>query len=122
MKTVSFYGTCEARSEKTLVTPRISTGYKIMAIHATFPLGCINLLSLSFYHSIDANAPSAGKPSGVSILMDYGQVDYVVGDGQKKEMQHECEMHERGSFLKVYANNTDFFAHAIDVQIFIEPT
>lgn len=121
MKTVSFFGQCSARSELTLVCPKITHGYKVKKIRAKFASGCVNKMLLRFYIAEDDEAPSTGAPSGTSMLRDYGQVDYVTGENDAKDMQHEVEQSEGGSYLKVYANNTDYYAHDIDVQITIEP-
>jgi hypothetical protein len=120
LKTVTFYGVCLARAGLTLVCKRIGSPFRLRAIHATFALGCINLLLVRCYTAADDEAPAAGQPNGVSILRDYGQVDYLVGDDTKKEVLHEVEVAEAGSYLKVYADNQDFFDHAVDVQIMIE--
>ena len=120
MKTIAFFGTCEARSTKVLVSLRISRPFRLKGIHAKFPSGCENLVALRFYAANDDEAPSSGAPSGLSMLADYGQVDYVVGDGDTKRMEHEVEIDFGGSYLKVYANNTDFWPHGVDVQMFIE--
>ena len=120
MKTASFVGTCPARSTKVLVTPRINHPYTLKKIVTTFPIGAINLMKLRFFMAIDDQAPATGAPTGTSILADYGQVDYVVGDGTKKELDHELEVRAAGSFLKVYAQNDDYYPHDIDVQMTIE--
>jgi hypothetical protein len=120
LKTVTFYGTCGAGAELTLVSKRISTPFRTKAVHATFPLGTLNLLLMRCYVSPDDEAPAAGAPSGVSMLRDYGQVDYLAGDATKKEILHEVHIAEAGAYLKVYATNADFFDHAVDVQIMIE--
>jgi len=120
LKTISFFGTCLARSELTLVSKRIATPYQLNELHASFPGGTLNLMSLRFYTSSDNEAPAAGAPNGVSILRDYGQVDYLLGDAIYKHLQHQISVAEAGTYLKVYADNTDFFDHAVDVQITIE--
>jgi len=120
IKTVTFHGVCLARAELTLVSKRIGTPFKLKGIHVTFALGCINLLLVRCFTAADDEAPAAGQPNGVSILRDYGQVDYLVGDDTKKEILHELEVAESGSWLKVHAENADFFDHAVDVQIQIE--
>lgn len=120
VKTITFYGVCLAAGELTLVSKRIGTPFKLRGIHATFALGCINLLLVRFFVAADDEAPAAGQPNGVSMLRDYGQVDYLVGDDTKKEVFHEIEVKEAGSWLKVHAENGDFFDHAVDVQIMIE--
>lgn len=119
MKTVSFHGSCAARSSKVLVSKAITTAYIISEIHATFALGCVNKLRLEFLIAHDDEAPSTGKPSGVSVLADYGQVAYVIGDNSKKIMGHNVESDSGGTYLKVYAVNDDFYDHDIDVQIMI---
>jgi len=120
LKTVTFYGVCLARGELTLVSKRIGTPFKLKGIHVTFALGCINLLLVRCFTAADDEAPAAGQPNGVSILRDYGQVDYLVGDDTKKEILHEVEVAEAGAWLKVHGENADFFDHAVDVQIQIE--
>lgn len=120
IKTVSFSGVCAARAKNTFVSKRISTPFKLSDIHATFSIGCEDKLQLSFFISTDPSESTAGKPSGISILRDYGQVDYIIGNNTKKELKHNVEQRESGSYLKVYAVNDDFYQHKIDVQMFIE--
>ncbi len=119
-KVISFYGTTAATAVKTLVSKRIGTPFTIKKISARFAQGCNNLVRTSFYSSYDKDAPAAGAPSGISVLRDYGQVDYVSGNDDTKIMQHEVDISESGSFLKVYCENYDTFVHSIDVQIEIE--
>ena len=121
MKTVSFSGACLARSSKVLVTPRITHPYVVRKIHCRFPVGTINLLLLRFYVSPDDDAPATGEPNGFSMLRDYGQVDYIRGEGDEKTLEHEVDVREGGSYLKVYAVNEDYYDHDIDVQMTIEP-
>jgi len=77
-------------------------------------------MKLRFYYSLDKSVPATGEPAGVSMLKDYGQVDYVVGNDDTKEMDHNLHIAESGSYLKVYAVNADTFEHSVDVQITIE--
>lgn len=119
-KTVSFYGSAPARSGLTLVSKRIGTPFRIVSIRATFPSGCINLLALRFYTAFDLHTGTTTEPNGVSVLRDYGQVDYLVGEGEQKLIEHSVAVAERGSYLKVWGVNDDFFDHAIDVQMTID--
>jgi len=121
MKTVSFSGKCLARAEKVLVTPRITYPYVVRKIHCRFPVGTINLLFLRFYVSKDDDAPSSGEPNGYSMLREHGQVDFIRGEGDEKTLEHEVEVTEQGTYLKVYAVNEDYYDHDIDVQMTIEP-
>ncbi len=120
MKTVSFYGVCAATATLTLVSRRINQEYKIKEIAASFAPGADNLMTLRFFLAIDDQAPAAGAPSGVSMLQEHGQVDYVTGDDHVKKMKHEIVVKDRGSYLKVYAANADAFEHSVDVQITID--
>jgi len=120
MKTVAFYGTVSANSEVTLVSPRIATPFCVRRILVCFAPGCENLVALRFFYSLGSDAPSSGAPSGVNILSDYGQVDYIVGDDVLKELFHDVEVSEGGAYLKVYADNDDAYPHTVDVQVFIE--
>lgn len=120
VKAIPFNGTCSANSEKTLVSPRIQTPFRIKRIIAAFKYGTNDEMPLRFYVSSDDQAPETGKPSGLSILQDYGQVDFLIGSWEQKIIDHEVDYEESGSFIKVYADNKDDFDHTIDVIIMIK--
>lgn len=120
MKVVTFHGTCAAAASVVLVSQRISTPFKLKNISARFAQGCNNLLALRFYNGDDSDAPAAGPPNGISMLRDYGQVDYIVGNDDTKSLDHDLNVEESGTFLKVYAVNTDPFVHSVDVQMTIK--
>jgi len=116
-QTVCFAGTATARSQVTLVSRRIDAGFAIRRVTARFPPGAQHLMNLEFWLSPDSSAPSSGDPTGVNILHEFGQVDYVRGDGDVVTLRCDVEVLERGMFLKVLAANNDWFDHAVDVQI-----
>lgn len=120
MKTVSFYGTCAARSVLTLCSKPITHPYVTRKIRAKFADGCENLMRLEFMIAPDDETPATGKPNGSSLLADYGQVEYVVGNDEVIEMSHDVEVPEGNSFVKVYADNRDYYPHDVLVQIAIE--
>jgi hypothetical protein len=120
MQTISFAGECQARSKLVLVSKRINHAYVLKRIVASFEQGASQEMKLRFYKSLDDDAPTTREPSGTSILRDYGQVDYVIGEASQKQMEQELEVAEKGSYLKVFADNNDFFSHLIDVQMYIE--
>jgi len=95
--------------------------FELRRICCRFPVGCVDLVKLRFYSSPDSDNPTAGPPNGLSMLADYGQVDYIIGDGDEKQMEHELEINHTSTYLKVYAQNDDYFAHLVDVQMYIEP-
>lgn len=117
--TLPFAGSVPAGGELTLVSQYLSFPYTISQLIASFALGCDRTLQLKFFVSRDAEAPSAGEPSGTDLLSIHGQVPYLVGDDERKEFPHEIRVPENGSYLKVYANNTDIFDHTLDAQIVI---
>lgn len=119
--TVSFFGTCPASAETTLVSKQISTPYIVREISASFALNTNRLLQLEFFVSQDKDAPTSGKPNGMNILQEYGQVSYLTGDDEQKTIRCAAITAEAPSWLKVYANNTDTFDHTVDSQITIEP-
>jgi len=121
MKTIPFFGTCSARSELTLASQEIPYPFGLCKIRARFPVGCINEMRLSFFVSMDDFEPAAGKPNGQNVLDELGQVDYIVGDNDAKEMQHTLIVNESGYYIKVYADNQDYYDHDVDVQITIDP-
>lgn len=122
MRTVSFYGQVEARSTVVLCSPRISTGYVVRRMRVSFANGCFNLVKVEVFVSPDDSTPTTGKPSGLSVLDDYGQVPYVVGNAEVVDMFHDQGVDQAGSFLKVYANNTGYQKQDVSVQVEIEPT
>lgn len=120
MKVISFYGNSPARSGVTLVSPRIQSGYRVKKVVANFALGCQNLLKLHCFSSPDNWAPADEVPTGLNYFSDYGQVDYVVGDNIQLRLDHEVEIPERGSYIKIYGENNDYYDHAVNVQVTIE--
>lgn len=119
-KTLMFGGTCSARSVLTLVSRWIQRAFRVKRITCRFPAGCLNLMALTFFHATDDEAPAAGKPSGISLLQDYGERDSVRGENVQIVLEHQVQVKSGGSWIKVYAENTDFFDHSVDVDIEIE--
>lgn len=119
-KTLLFAGTCSARSVKTLVSQRITRPFRTRQLTIRFAPGCANLMALTFFAADDDQAPAAGRPSGISLLQDYGQGDYVRGDGDQIVLNHVVHAAAGGVYLKVHADNTDWYDHAIDADIEIE--
>ena len=119
MKTVSFYQSCPANSELTLVSKNISRPFMVTRIRARFTLGTNNLMQLKFFISPDADAPATGEPLGSNLLEEYGHVDYIIGNNDTKDLLHDARCPDGNYRLKVYANNSDSYEHDVDVQITI---
>ncbi len=118
--TLPFFGSVAAGGELTLVSSALIFPYTISLLTASFALGTNRTLQLRFFMSKDPTAPAAGMPTGLDLLSIYGQVPYLVGDDERKEFPHEIQVPESGTYLKVYAFNTDTFPHTIDAQIVID--
>lgn len=118
--TVPFSGTVLAGSTKVLSCPLITTPFEVLRIMTSFPLNTNRTVQQEFYISEDNDEPTSGKPSGINILAEYGQVGYVVGDDEQKILHTSAVQETGNSYLKVYANNTDSFSHTIDVIITIK--
>lgn len=120
LQTISFFGTVNASSNLTLVSKRITTPFKTKIIRASFAPGVNRLMFLRYFLSPDPTAPTTPVVSGVNVLEVVGQVNYITGDDEIKELEHEIIQKEAGIFIKVYAENTDGFSHTIDTQVTIQ--
>lgn len=119
-QTVSFFGTVGASANLTLVSKQISGAFNVKKIRASFAPGVNRLMKLKFFISSDPEAPTTAAPNGVNILQQTGQANYITGDDEFKEFEHEITNPTRNSWLKIYAENADTFDHTIDAQITIE--
>jgi len=120
LQTISFFGTVNASSNLTLVSKKISAPFKTKMIRASFAPGVNRLMTLKYYISQDPSAPTTEEPQGINILKQIGQVPYITGDDEFKEMPHEVIHHEKNAYIKVYAENSDIYNHTIDTQVTIE--
>ena len=117
--TVPFTGTCLSNDELTLVSKRLNFPYRTNKVVAAFALNTAHTLQLIPFISFDPSAPAAGRPSGQPLFSPYGQVEYLSGDDEHEEHVHQILVKRSGSYLKIYANNTDSFDHTVDAQIHI---
>jgi len=69
-KTITFFGTCTALDEATLVSGRIFVPWKLKRIVCTFATGCMDRVKLRFFYSPDGSTSPTGQPPGVSLLQD----------------------------------------------------
>ena len=121
-QTISFFGTVGAGLNTTLVSKRISQSFKTTRIRASFAPGVNRLMTLKYFISYDAEAPTTAEPNGINIVQKIGQVPYITGDAEYKDLEHEVLDPTRNAYIKVYAENADAFAHTIDTQVTIEFT
>jgi len=119
-KTIPLAGTCPARGELTLATKRIRPPFTVRRIRASFPPGCQDHLALAIYLSEDPTCPASGPPTGLSILQEYAATDTLKGDGETKDLETDLPQPLGGTWLKVYAANTDWYDHAVDVLLTVD--
>lgn len=120
LRTVSFFGTCAAGSSVVLCSKRITSPFFTKDFIASFALNTGRTLKTYFFISPDPSCPSSGEPTGVNCLQSVGQVSYLVGDDERKQIKHEIFVAESGYYLKIYAVNSDVYDHTVDSQIIID--
>ena len=118
--TIPFNGTVLAGAEKTLVSRRLDFAYRVTRLRVSFPLNTNRTTQVSFFVSPDGSTPSTGKPTGQDLMGQYSATPYFVGDDEYKDMEHSVSITGRGTYIKVYALNSDAFNHIIDAQVMIE--
>jgi len=117
--TISFFGKVAANSKVTLVSKRITVPFELQRIRASFALNTNRTLRLEFFISPDKSAPTVKPLTGFSVLSESGQVDYLVGDDDMKEVPIRIAVKVAGMYIKVFADNQDSYEHTIDAQAFV---
>jgi len=117
---LSFVGQVSANSNKTLSSRSLDFAYRVAKISVAFPIGSARLVRAHVIVSPDPTIPVAGMPSGQSVLGQYTSTDYLVGDGEIKEVECGFDVLSKGSWLKVYVVNSDSIIHSVDAQITLE--
>lgn len=118
--TLPFNGSVSAGGQLTLVSKRLNFPYTVKRLIASFALGTNRTLQVRFFKSDDPEAPAAGFPTGLDLLSIYGEDAYLVGDDEQKDFPHESSVLESGSYIKIYAFNTDTFDHTLDAQVVLD--
>ena len=116
---IPFFDTCLAGSKKTITSKIITRPFILLSLKASFALGTNRLLLLQFYVSPDDEVPTSVPPNGYNLLSVYGQVSYLTGDNEQKELKHNAFIQDSNVFLKIFATNTDGFDHTIDASFTI---
>lgn len=120
LHTLSFYGSVTTGARVTLVSQRISFPFILDKIRVKYALGHIGLVQHSIYVSRDSEAPTAGPPTGLDVLSQYGNVDYLCGDDDVEEDTDQTIVDEMPTWIKIHVYNTDTATHTINVRITID--
>lgn len=119
-QTISFFDTVDLSSNLTLISGKLTSAFKTKRIRASFPSGVNRLMRLRFYIVGTPDAPTTSAPIGTNLLSSVGQVDYITGDDNVIEFDHEIMSPESNKYIAVYAENADVFAHTIECQVTVE--
>jgi len=118
MLTIPFFATVPASSSRSYTSKRITTPFITERFHVSFALNTNRTMKVSFYISADDQTPN-GPPNGSDVFAALGQVDYLTGDDEAKEVRHQVFIPSSGMYLKVLAVNDDGNEHTLDAQITI---
>ncbi|HID28539.1 MAG TPA: hypothetical protein EYP19_00880 [Desulfobacterales bacterium] len=117
---IPFLDTVPAFSDMTLVSDELDVPYIIHEVQIHFPPGTENTNLIKVFVSGDPFTPSSGEPSGQNLFGYGGAVDYIVGDDVLIVLPVLFEVHERPTWIKVYAKNIDSYNHTVDVRVVVE--
>ena len=120
LQTISFFDTVDLSSNKTLVSQKITSAFKVKRIRASFPSGVNRLMRLHFYIVGTPETPTTEPPIGTNILKPIGQVDFLTGDDNEISIEHEIISPDSNKYIAVYATNADVYDHTIECQVTIE--
>lgn len=117
--TIAFFDTVAAHSKMTLVSKRITVPFELQRVKASFALNTNRQLRIEFVISPDDSTPTDKPLTGFNVLSELGQVEFLVGDDDTKEVPMRIDVRVAGMYVKVFANNLDSYDHTIDAQAFI---
>ena len=117
---VVFAGEVNALANNTLVSKRISSPFTVTHVTVSFPLNQNREVDVKIFISPDSNVETATDPQGFNILQEYGQVDYLHGDGEQLNVPVHVPFRQSGAYLKMYMVNNDNFKHKIFGIVTIE--
>ncbi len=117
---ISFYGTVAAAATAVLISKRINVPFRVRRVRVSFPLNTNRTVQISFLIAEDNDATNTAAPTGANILAQLGQVEYLVGDDEIKDLPVELEVEASGKYIKLRAVNSDTFEHTVDAQMIVE--
>lgn len=117
--TLLYDGSVGAGAGVTLVSKRLTFPFTTERFRVHFALNTNKTLRIRFFISADASAPTAQPVVGHNIFAPLGQVDYIVGDNQEVEVPYRVKCVDRGTYIKLFAENLDANPHTIDAHVFV---
>lgn len=117
---IPFAGTVAASATSVLVSKRINVPFRVKRIRISFPLNMNRTVQFYPMISSDNDAINTANPTGVYIFAQLGQVEYLVGDDEVKDLPVELDVAESGQYIKLRVVNADTFEHTVDAQMIVE--
>lgn len=111
-----------AGGQVTLVSKRLNFPYKIRELSSSFALGQDRTMQVKFFQAGDSKASANELPNGTDLLGMYGEDAFLTGDDDTKLVPVSAIVDTSGTWIKVYAKNTDGFPHTIDCYVVLELT
>lgn len=103
---IHFAGLAANAGNKTLVSKRINTKYRIKRMRLFFDSGCNLTVKIYPFISKDSEAPTSAPPKGQNIIEEFSQSDFVYGDGQNIEFVFDHAVKDAGTYIKLYVTNS----------------
>ena len=114
-----FYENLLPKSDVVLVSERLDFPYKLVSSRFDFAQETRKKLRIKVFVCNDDEVPSSGEPHGYNVFGDFSQAEYVVGD-EPLDVAVGFKVERQGTYIKVYANNTDVFPKTVDVKVTID--
>ena len=103
---VHFSDLATSGGNKTLVSKRIDTKYRIKRMRVFFDSGCNLTVKVYPFISKDPEAPTSAPPAGQNLLGEFSQSDSIKGDAQNVEFVFDHKVIDKGTYIKLYIVNS----------------
>jgi len=118
---LNFYTSVAPGTKKSVVIKRrLDFKYKVRFMACRHDLNDQQKTKVAFFVNRQANAVSGVEPDGVNLIKEYSQHDYFVGDGEVRHMRIDHDVHDEGTYIHMYVENTDTFTHEVWGYVEIE--
>lgn len=118
--TINFRASLGAGLSACYVSNRLGQPFLTKLVRAKFALNQNGLLHLYFFVSTTSNTPATLPEDGTNLLRAHGDIDYIAGDDEIKELSIEVPVTHRGGYIKLFAVNNDVNALTVDAQVMLE--
>lgn len=117
---INFAAQASSSANKTLVSKRIDSLYRITSIRISFDSTADHTVKVYPIVSRDPENPTAAAPAGVNLLAEWSQAPYFIGDAEVIDMKLDHPVKETGTYLKLYLENSAASTPYVLAQIVVE--